>query len=52
MFRAIFLVVGPLFRSYSGLLTPLAIWVSAPLGVLIAEWVWVRGLVEGPKRVQ
>ena len=42
VFRLIFLFAGPVFRSVGGVLTPLAIWVSAPLGILIAEWVRLR----------
>lgn len=42
LFRVMLVVTGPLFRNYNTVSILLSIWLSAPLGVLIAEYVSKR----------
>ncbi len=42
IFRVMLVVTGPLFRNYESVSLLLSIWLSAPLGILIAEWFRTR----------
>jgi hypothetical protein len=38
LFRLMLIVTGPLLRQWESLSLLLSIWLSAPLGIAIAEW--------------
>ncbi len=42
LFRVMLVVTGPLLRNYESASLLLSIWLSAPLGILIAEWFRTR----------
>jgi hypothetical protein len=42
LFRLMLIVTGPLLRQWESLSLLLSIWLSAPLGIAIAEWMRLR----------
>jgi len=49
LFRVLLVFTGPLLRSYETASVLISIWLSAPLGVLIAEYVRTRSLTAGAR---
>lgn len=51
LFRVMLVVTGPLFRNYESVSLLISIWLSAPLGVVIAEVFRRRGKNDAPEPV-